>query len=109
MEEGPSFQEDDDFGHWELYDENAPIDEDVPIFRGTNQVLGFFTDLQTPLEFLQLFVDDNLLDLLSENTDTYYKANNTNNKRNSDSHKRKWTKPIKLKSRPSLALCYSVD
>ena len=39
-----------------------------PFLRGTNRVRGFFTDLQTSFEFFQFFIDDNFLDLLSENT-----------------------------------------
>jgi len=98
LNENSSFEDDEeediDFGFWERYTENTNIENPIPVFRpNNNRVKGFFSHLEDPIEFFQLFIDNDYLDVICENTDAYYRIKNHDPRKKRDSHKRQWTKP----------------
>jgi len=84
-------------GNWKIYDQNVNFKTNLPIFKEKEGPYKNLASLNEPIEFFGLFLDDDFLQKICENTDLYYQAyknqKNRTTKRLSDSHKKKWTKP----------------
>jgi len=85
--------DDEDFGHWENYEEGTYIGDDIPLFTESSGVSDLVNHLKSPIDFFKLFIDDEYLEIIKENTQEYYTANNNAQRTNISSHKKKWSKP----------------
>jgi len=83
------FDSEDEFGYWDIYDEGSFLEPNISDFKGKSKVNGFFTHLDQPIEFFQLFLNDEFIEQLCNNTHDYYEAHHNNSKRTSNSHKKK--------------------
>jgi len=83
------FDSEDEFGYWDIYVEDSFLETNISRFKGKSKVNGFFTHLDRPIEFFQLFLSDEFIEQLCNNTHDYYEVHNNNSRRASNSHKKK--------------------
>ena len=97
------YDENNDFGPWEEYTEATYLEDVVPTFRKKHKARGLFTHLSEPVEFFNLFLNDDLLEEICTLSDKYYHRHCYGVRRAQRSHKKKWTKPDLVEIRAFLA------
>ena len=64
-----------------------------PTFQGTAGITADLSQLNEPIEFFELFLDDKFLDDVCQKTHQYYNSNAGKSKKTRDSHERGWSRP----------------
>jgi len=97
-------EEDVDLGPWEEYTYDKMLDDKVPNYRRRYKARGLLQNLEAPIDFFNLFLDEEFLEEICEKSAQYYIKNRHDPRNLTRSHKKKWKKPDLIEIRAFFGL-----
>ena len=82
-------EEDVDLGPWEEYTYDKMLDDKVPNYRRRYKARGLLQNLEAPIDFFNLFLDEEFLEKICEYSAQYYIKNRHDPRNLTRSHKKK--------------------